>query len=60
MEVNNQATHTNMPIPVDERQVKIKIEREVNRLILQKQSENIVAFKEMQEKEVNRKRYSET
>jgi hypothetical protein len=34
--------------------VKLKLECEVNRLILQKQSENIVAFKELQEKELRR------
>jgi len=36
--------------------VKLKLEREVNRLILQKQSENIVAFKELQEKELRRQK----
>lgn len=36
--------------------MKLKLEREVNRLILQKQSENIVAFKELQEKELRRQK----
>jgi hypothetical protein len=34
--------------------VKLRLEREVNRLILQKQSENIVVFKELQEREIRR------
>jgi hypothetical protein len=34
--------------------VKLRLEREVNRLILQKQSENIVVFKELQERELRR------
>ena len=40
---------------IDEREIKGKIEQEVNRLIYQKQSENIVAFKELWEKEQKKK-----
>ena len=36
---------------IDEKEIKTKIEKEVNKLIFQKQSENIVAFKELWEKE---------
>jgi hypothetical protein len=36
---------------LNEREMKAKIEKEVNELIYQKQSENIVAFKELWEKE---------
>jgi hypothetical protein len=40
---------------MDEREIKGKIEQEVNRLLYQKQSENIVAFKELWEKEQRKK-----
>ncbi len=36
---------------LNEKDMKAKIEKEVNKLIYQKQSENIVAFKELWEKE---------
>ncbi len=40
---------------LNEREMKAKIEKEVNELIYQKQSENIVAFKELWEKEQRNK-----
>ena len=40
---------------LNEREMKAKIEKEVNELIYQKQSENIVAFKELWEKEQKNK-----
>ena len=43
----------------DEKTVKNKLEKEVNRLIFQKQSENIVAFKELWEKEQRKQKYRE-
>lgn len=36
-----------VPLELDERAARIKMEKEVNRLIFQKQSENIVAFQEL-------------
>jgi hypothetical protein len=39
------------PQKFNERNMKATIEKEVNKLIYQKQSENIVAFKELWEKE---------
>jgi len=40
-------------------QMQGKIEKEVNRLIFQKQSQNILAFKQLWEKEQSKKRYRE-
>ncbi len=39
----------------NEKDMKAKIEKEVNKLIFQKQSENIVVFKELWEKEQRKK-----
>ena len=44
---------------LNEREMKAKIEKEVNELIYQKQSENIVAFKELWEKEQRNKQNTE-
>lgn len=44
---------------LDERDMKIKLEKEVNKLIFQKQSENIVAFKELWDKEQRKQRNRE-
>ena len=43
------------PSKFNEKDQKAKIEKEVNKLIFQKQSENIVAFKELWEKEQRKK-----
>lgn len=44
---------------LDERDMKIRLEKEVNKLIFQKQSENIVAFKELWDKEQRKQRNRE-
>ena len=47
------------PKKFNEKDMKATIEKEVNKLIFQKQSENIVAFKELWEKEQRKKQNSE-
>lgn len=47
------------PQKFNERDMKASIEKEVNKLIYQKQSENIVAFKELWEKEQRKKQNNE-
>ena len=47
------------PRQFNEKDLRSKIEKEVNKLIYQKQSENIVAFKELWEKEQRKKQNTE-
>ena len=47
------------PKKFNEKDLKANIEKEVNKLIYQKQSENIVAFKELWEKEQRKKQNTE-
>lgn len=47
------------PAQFNEKDMKVTIEKEVNKLIYQKQSENIVAFKELWEKEQRKKQNTE-
>ncbi|TNV88156.1 hypothetical protein FGO68_gene6076 [Halteria grandinella] len=54
-----QQQQPDIPTNLDEQEIKAKIEKEVNQLIFQKQSENIVAFKELYEKEQKKKRNKE-